>query len=395
MKRTLTIGLHMTVGAEVTRRLVDGVLKYLADHEDLKIIDFCYEGDMPELIGCPPWTGRTDGVVLDIPRQPGILRWLRSGRLPVVNTCADLRKDLLSVFHDIRSIMRLAVEHFLQLGFQHFALIDYRYADGSSNRYQAVADELVKYNINSLWSYEMEHMPSGTYHDEASQEEPELVRLLDHAKKPLAVISANDRMAAAICRIAVLLGLKIPGDVAVLSIGDSGIARTTSPPITSFRLEFERVGFESVKLLHRVLLGEKPTRRAVLVPVRELVERESTVGKRRAPVTDVQRAQDFIRQMVSEAIRVRDVAAHVNVPLRTFELQFAEATGHTVGEEIRQLRLERAKTLLETTDLSLDRVAKLLGMNAGSYLYEFFRRWTGITPAQYREGKLISKREHK
>ncbi len=78
------------------------------------------------------------------------------------------------------------------------------------------------------------------------------------------------------------------------------------------------------------------------------------------------------------------MANHVYMSLRTFEIQFAAATGHTVGEEIRTVRLQRTKHLLETTDLSISAVAKLVAMNDGTYLNHFFRRWTGTTPLAYR-----------
>jgi transcriptional regulator GlxA family with amidase domain len=75
------------------------------------------------------------------------------------------------------------------------------------------------------------------------------------------------------------------------------------------------------------------------------------------------------------------------MPLRTFELEFAAARQRTVGDEIRAVRLARAKTLLETTDLPLARVANQVGFQAAAYLNQFFRRETGITPATYRRQK--------
>ena len=138
-------------------------------------------------------------------------------------------------------------------------------------------------------------------------------------------------------------------------------------------------------MLHGLMQGKRPARRVLRIPVEELLERESTIGKHRAAATDVQRAVEFIRRNACEGIRVRDVAAHVHLALRTFELEFAAARQSTVGDEIRSVRLARAKTLLETTDLPLARVATQVGFHAASYLNQFFRRETGITPAKYRK----------
>ena len=306
--------------------------------------------------------------------------------MPTVALGADLCDDAITVFTDPRSVAQLAVEHFLGLGQRHFAYVGYRPADGSRDRRRALADELATHGLR-LRSYETETrlyevLQEG---DGLDNVEPGVIRLIQRAKKPLAVVVINDRFAAAVCRLARCLELAVPDDVAVLGVGDHAVARVSSPPISSIRLANERMGYEAAHLLHRLMRGERVSRRAVQLPTLELVERESTVGKQCAATTDVERALAFIEQNACDAIRVEDVAAHVRLPLRTFELQFAATAGRTVGEAIRSTRLNRAKTLLETTDLPLDAIARQLGMNAGSYLNEFFRRWTGTTPGKYRQ----------
>ena len=51
---------------------------------------------------------------------------------------------------------------------------------------------------------------------------------------------------------------------------------------------------------------------------------------------------------------------------------------------IRRVRLERAKHLLATTDLTVPRVAAASGFSTGHYLATVFRQETGITPLKYR-----------
>jgi transcriptional regulator GlxA family with amidase domain len=66
-------------------------------------------------------------------------------------------------------------------------------------------------------------------------------------------------------------------------------------------------------------------------------------------------------------------------------MRFAAATGHTVGEEVRNVRLQRAKHLLETTELPMARVARLVGLSSSAALTTFLRRWAKITPTMYRD----------
>ena len=382
MNKVLTIGVHMLNGWE-TRRL-QGVLQYVLEQR-LAIRDFNFSQQTWSLPETPPWLGKVDGVVAAVARQPGIVAHLRNGRVPVVNASDELAPDFVCVCTDSKSVAELAAAHFLDLGRREFAYVGYRHTGGSRERAETLAAVLARHK-RSLRIYHTNQWFSGTFEDFGSigDLEPRLVRLIERAKKPLGVLALNDRWAVAVCRIAQELGLAIPQDVAILGIGDRDLARFSTPPISSIRIAAERIGHESCRLLHRLLLGKRLARRMLWVPALELVPRESTVGKRRADATDVERALEFIRDRACAGIRIEDVAAHVHVPLRTFELQFAEQMGRTVGVEVRRVRLERAKSLLETTDLPLASVAHLLGMNAPNCLTDFFRRWLDTTPAAYR-----------
>jgi LacI family transcriptional regulator len=388
MSGKLTIGLHLTAGHEKSRREIEGVLRYTTENPDLRLADFCYPGDDPDLSSPPPWNGKVDGVVICVRRLSGIVSWLRRGGVPMVALGADLRRDLISVYSNPRSVARLSVAHYLELGYRNFAYVGYRHADGSRERSQALRATLAKRGL-TLSSYETDVPLSGSYGDLASLNsgEPGLCDMIRSAEKPLAIVAINDRFAAAVCQIVKELDLSIPDDVAVMGVQDFEIARIASPPISSIRPATEQTGYEAARLLHRLICGQLPPRRVLLVGGMQLMERESTIGKRRAATTDIDRALAFIRQKACEDIRVEHVAAHVGMPLRTFEIEFSAATGRTVGADIRDVRLERAKTLLATTDLPLARVAHLIGMNTGSYLSEFFRRWMGVTPSEYRRQK--------
>ena len=69
---------------------------------------------------------------------------------------------------------------------------------------------------------------------------------------------------------------------------------------------------------------------------------------------------------------------------RTFEIQFTDEVGHSVGEELRRVRLARAKDLLAKTEFSITRVAGLVGYADSAYFAKFFRQRTGQTPSEFR-----------
>lgn len=69
---------------------------------------------------------------------------------------------------------------------------------------------------------------------------------------------------------------------------------------------------------------------------------------------------------------------------RTFIRRFREATGLTPLDYVHALRLEEAKQLLETGDLSVEAIANEVGYEDTSFFGRLFRRKVGLTPAQYR-----------
>jgi transcriptional regulator GlxA family with amidase domain len=69
---------------------------------------------------------------------------------------------------------------------------------------------------------------------------------------------------------------------------------------------------------------------------------------------------------------------------RTFIRRFVKATGLSPLEYVHALRLEEAKQILETEELSVEAVAEQVGYEDTSFFGRLFRRKVGLTPAQYR-----------
>jgi len=386
-RRKRIIGIHTPTYAlsDHGRRVITGLLRYVEEHPTLAVCDFRYAHEN-ELIGSPPWTGKVDGMVIAVGRQQGLTAWLKRGKVPVVVVVADLADSgLASVITDPRSIARLAADHLLEGGYQKVAFVGYKKSDGSHRRRKALEEELARRGIR-LRSLEIDTVPTGTPEDieDPARLDKKLVSLLSNSKKPLGVVALNDGVAAMIVRLAHDLKLKIPDEVGVLGVDDTDAARISDPPISSIRTPGEQIGYRAAALLHQMMDGRQPARRIMEVPAIEVVARRSTAGWQRAKVTDIERAREYIRQHACDGVRLRDVASAVRIPVRTLELQFKAAVGHSLGEEIRNVRLARAKHLLETTELTTQRIAALVGYSHYSYLNRLLRDDLGLTPIEYR-----------
>lgn len=66
-------------------------------------------------------------------------------------------------------------------------------------------------------------------------------------------------------------------------------------------------------------------------------------------------------------------------------------TGLTYSNYLIGLRIEHAKVLLETTDLTIEEIIWLTGYHNRGFFYRRFTEITGVTPAQYRRNKFRSR----
>jgi AraC-like DNA-binding protein len=78
------------------------------------------------------------------------------------------------------------------------------------------------------------------------------------------------------------------------------------------------------------------------------------------------------------------VAREVNMSTKTLERRLAERNTN-FSRVLDNIRCELAKWYLEKTELRLEQFVYLLGYAETPTLVRAFKRWTGMTPVQYRK----------
>jgi AraC-like DNA-binding protein len=101
----------------------------------------------------------------------------------------------------------------------------------------------------------------------------------------------------------------------------------------------------------------------------------------------IQKCCDYIELSLDRKIRVADLAALVGYTEYYLTEKFKKETGVPVSTYIRFAKVERAKVLLEATNLSVREIAERLAFNTVNYFIQSFRETAGCTPAQYRKKK--------
>lgn len=109
------------------------------------------------------------------------------------------------------------------------------------------------------------------------------------------------------------------------------------------------------------------------------------------PGRGVSAAVDWARKRLAEEIGLADLAKAAAMSERTLHRRFQKAIGMSPGEWLQQERVNRARSLLESSELPLADVAQQCGYQSFDTFRIAFRRMAGVAPATYRKqfsGKL-------
>jgi two-component system response regulator YesN len=93
----------------------------------------------------------------------------------------------------------------------------------------------------------------------------------------------------------------------------------------------------------------------------------------------------YINQHYDQDLTVKFLAQHVALDENYLSTLFKKKTGNSLIHYIQSVRIEKAKTYLENTDWPVSEIGVKVGFVNDSYFIKIFKRWTQVTPTQYRK----------
>ena len=151
------------------------------------------------------------------------------------------------------------------------------------------------------------------------------------------------------------------------------------------------------KLLFRVFDGMKgdypTTELSVSLDIykifTELLNPQSTKSKGESNYEDsIQTVKEYIAENLNENLTVGALAEIVNMSSSHFSRVFKQQTGFSPYDYILISRLNRAKYLLQVTDMTVSAIANEIGFNSESNFIYFFTENEGISPGKFRKLKF-------
>lgn len=121
-----------------------------------------------------------------------------------------------------------------------------------------------------------------------------------------------------------------------------------------------------------------------LIGLMYALERNIILNKNTAHVDMVMRAQQYIRESLESTLSIQDIAEKLSVSYSTLRKQFKDYTGLSPAIYQQDLKLQRAKELLTTTNLSIKEIAYRLNFDSPDYFSAKFKIKTGRKPSEMR-----------
>ncbi|MFC0600441.1 GlxA family transcriptional regulator [Streptomyces palmae] len=136
---------------------------------------------------------------------------------------------------------------------------------------------------------------------------------------------------------------------------------------------------------HGAAVANEVARRSVVPPHRDGGQAQFVhrpVPEPRLATTAAARAWALGR--LDQPLSLRELAARESMSVRTFTRRFREEVGVSPGQWLARQRVERARHLLETTDLSVDQVARDAGFGTAASMRQHLQTALGVSPTAYR-----------
>lgn len=96
------------------------------------------------------------------------------------------------------------------------------------------------------------------------------------------------------------------------------------------------------------------------------------------------KAQIFCSEQIYSNISIVQLAEYCNLSQRTLLRRFKLATGYSPKQYLIQLRIEKAKQIMELENISIEGIGDKLGYTDTSNFIKTFKKVAGISPAEFR-----------
>ena len=97
----------------------------------------------------------------------------------------------------------------------------------------------------------------------------------------------------------------------------------------------------------------------------------------------VEAAKEYVRENYGEKLTLAAIASKIGISQGYLSSVFKKQTGGNLNDYINQMKIEKAKELLEKLEYMMYEISDMLGFENPYYFSKVFKKLTGITPSEY------------
>ncbi len=291
---------------------------------------------------------------------------------------------IASVDNDHAAIGRMAADHLMHRGYQHFGYYA-RPGDSIDPRLEGFDTALRERGHSCLVADANPGHPAHTRSSEPSvRKASEELRLWLHGlPKPIAIFCKGDNAALSVAEHCRELGIVVPAGVAILGVdNDVAVCSLADPPLSSVQIAGERMGFAAAEMLNEMMTQNKRALAILVQPIRVVGRLSTAAVGAKDPL--IHRALTHLLTHRSDKSCMQQIVASLPCSRSTFERKFHQSTGLSPLQACVRFRLEEAQRLLVKTDLAVEEVAEQSGFGDILQLQVAFRKVLKQTPTQFR-----------
>ena len=141
--------------------------------------------------------------------------------------------------------------------------------------------------------------------------------------------------------------------------------------------------FNDINYIKDLNVTEQWLRKVVL----EIVNIVVNVYERRSKVI-IENAKKYIEKNYNQPLSYKNVAKEIFISPSYFLNLFKQESGTTFVDYLTDVRINKAKELLLSTELNITEIAFEVGFNNSNYFSSIFRKAVGVTAKEYRKKRL-------
>jgi DNA-binding LacI/PurR family transcriptional regulator/AraC-like DNA-binding protein len=207
---------------------------------------------------------------------------------------------------------------------------------------------------------------------------------------PISVLLLQDQDAPLLYAACRALGRKIPEEVSIISINDNtALCKHLQPRLSSIDPGWRKLGEKAGELLQRAFEGQTVRGEFTVGDDGVFIRGSFSQPKSKNPI--ILATLKYIEDNIHKSPVVKDICTELDVSSRELSIAFQKEMNCSIKKHVTDLRVVHLKNYIKEGTAPSAQIAKRMNFSSEFYLYNYFKKHTGMTVKAFRERHGVSR----